>query len=70
MSVKILSAIEMQAIHQQLPRGKKRECANYVGILPAALSRYLNKYNYGWRMPVAVYNKVIEFISTNQTAIN
>ena len=65
----VLRREEIDAIHAVLYRGRKRQLAEYLGILPPLLSRYINyrngKYFDGFKMPKVIYDKIIEFLQTS-----
>lgn len=65
MLIKIDTA-QMRAIHEKLPRSKKKECAQKLGIHASALSRYLNnvKHNH-YRLPQTIYQGIMTFINPN-----
>ncbi len=65
--MKTLLRCEIEQIHEPLPHRKKKELANFLGLWPESLSRYLNGRNGTFKMPQTVYDKILEFINLNKT---
>lgn len=66
-NLKTYTRPEINMLHDQISHGSKKALALYLGIHPAALSRYLNERNHKFRMPETVYKKIIEFINAKNT---